>query len=65
MGEVGGSGELKADSLMVIGDGCWLQIQEQTLLEEYRIFFFLTGVGGRGKKLIYLGFRLKLEEKKG
>lgn len=34
-GKVGGVGSCKADSLMVIGDGCRLQIQEQTPLEEY------------------------------
>lgn len=38
-------GSCEADSQMVIGDGCWLQIQEQTLLEEYGIFFFNRGQG--------------------
>lgn len=42
-GKVGGSGSCKADSLMVTGDGCRLQIQEQTLLEEYGVCFFNWG----------------------
>lgn len=47
-------GSCRADSRMVIGDGCWLQIQEQTLLEEYGNFF---KTGGQGWEANLLGFQ--------
>lgn len=51
--EVGG-GEGEADSLMVIGDGYWLQIQKQVLLVESFSCFNLVRSEGEGEKAIAL-----------
>lgn len=51
--EVGG-GRGEADSLMVIGDGYWLQIQKQVLLVESFSCFNLVRWEGEGEKAIAL-----------